>query len=461
MIQIVGPRLSQWDTGRIIRVSDSNATHVHIANRGDSHAPILEIVNGEAKIPDYLLQTGKELCVYLVLDGITQESDIFYVRKRERPENYVYEDDRRNYIYELITDAQTATAAANQAAEIANNAADQATEAATNAMQTANQAATNAVAATQNAIAAARKVDQAVNTANVAAENANEAAAKAAHTAKALMVVGGASGTNISMDNAINQFLVGLRICGKTTQNGTPTPATPVDLLTAGSSGSITVNIAGKSAVQSVTIETPNGLPGIPTKSGGNYTDSNGQQWVCDEIDLSSGVYIRRIGKIKLNGTQIYSINQYQLSSLNRYLFELYDSNLSMSTADIPAISDKLIYSTWESFNKNETRATVYATSGRVIVFLPEQTIKTVEAFKAYLVDNPITVLYQLNAPIETPLSEEELAAYAALHTYRGSTTVTNDASAHLELEYVMDAKKYIDQMIATGGGSILPATVE
>ena len=284
MIQIVGPRLYQWDTGRRLSVTGSTATHAHLSNRGDSHAVIMELVNSETKIPDYLLQTGKELCVYLVLEGITQESKIFSVQKREKPENYVYEDDRRNYIYELISDAQAATEAAKQAA----------TEA-TNAAQTANNAATNADTAANSAIAAAGRVDQAVNTSNLAAENANEAAAKAERTAKSLMVVGGAGGTDISLDNAIDQFLVGLRICGKTAQNGTPTPEAPVDMVSVGSSGSITVNVTGKNDAQSMTITTPNGLPGIPVSSGGNYTDANGQQWICDEKDMARKVRIQRV----------------------------------------------------------------------------------------------------------------------------------------------------------------------
>ncbi|MFQ8910864.1 MAG: hypothetical protein ACLR7P_12950, partial [Faecalibacterium sp.] len=35
---------------------------------------------------------------------------------------------------------------------------------------------------------------------------------------------------------------------------------------------------------QLLTLPTPTGLPGIPVTSGGNYTDSTGQQWVCDEV---------------------------------------------------------------------------------------------------------------------------------------------------------------------------------
>ena len=50
--------------------------------------------------------------------------------------------------------------------------------------------------------------------------------------------------------------------------------------------------------LQSITLQTPGGLPGIPVSSGGNYTDSDGQQWVCDEIDLARGVYIQRVQAI-------------------------------------------------------------------------------------------------------------------------------------------------------------------
>ena len=50
--------------------------------------------------------------------------------------------------------------------------------------------------------------------------------------------------------------------------------------------------------IQTLTASTPNGLPGIPVTSGGNYTDENGQAWICDEIDFARGVYVQRIGRI-------------------------------------------------------------------------------------------------------------------------------------------------------------------
>lgn len=55
---------------------------------------------------------------------------------------------------------------------------------------------------------------------------------------------------------------------------------------------------------QLLTLSTPNGLPGIPVTSGGNYTDQNGQQWVCDDVDLERGVKIQRVDKTAFDSTK-------------------------------------------------------------------------------------------------------------------------------------------------------------
>lgn len=55
---------------------------------------------------------------------------------------------------------------------------------------------------------------------------------------------------------------------------------------------------------QLLTLQTPNGLPGIPVTSGGNYTDQSGQQWVCDEVDLARGVKVQRIDTAALDSAK-------------------------------------------------------------------------------------------------------------------------------------------------------------
>lgn len=88
MIEIIGTELNQWDIGRSVKVTD--ASHVHFANQGDSRAVIMELTNSQALIPNYLLQTGKQLCVYAVANGVTIDRKTFSVKKREKPEDYIY-----------------------------------------------------------------------------------------------------------------------------------------------------------------------------------------------------------------------------------------------------------------------------------------------------------------------------------------------------------------------------------
>ncbi len=528
MIEIIGPALNQWDTGRLVKITGIEAATVHFANVGDSKAPIMALEDSQAKIPDYLLQTGKQLCVYAVKNGITVESKIFYVKKRERPENYVYEDDQRNYIYQLITDAQTVIEEAGKATGAANLAA-------TNA----NTSAAGANAATENANSAAAS-------ANIAAENANNAADKVNHTAKNLMVIGSAKGNSIHLDDAIDQFFVGMRIFGKTTQEGTPTPDAPVDLVSVGDGGSVGITVSGKNLVDlsgfefddsayvhnivdnasaialyeflkanagktvvismtktgtdssssspvgqirfykdgaliciltpgvarkleelpdafgecyiygsstgasvkdiqiefgetptayepftgsTLTVITPNGLHGIRVSSGGNYTDTNGQQWFCDEIDLARGVRVQRCFKETVVPT-------YETAN-DRYVATLTHNASTKFVKDYGIIvaCDKLQFNGNSAAGVNGIRISSYTTNYLIAYYNGE---------------NPgaLTLVYPLATPIETPLSEAEFAAYAALRTYRGNTTISNDAGAYMDLEYVMDAKKYIDSIM-------------
>lgn len=59
-------------------------------------------------------------------------------------------------------------------------------------------------------------------------------------------------------------------------------------------------------------------------------------------------------------------------------------------------------------------------------------------------------ILYILPSEIETDLSQEEIAAYKALHTNYPTTVVTTDAipGAGVEMEYIADTKNYIEKQI-------------
>ena len=59
---------------------------------------------------------------------------------------------------------------------------------------------------------------------------------------------------------------------------------------------------------QLLTLPTPTGLPGIPVTSGGNYTDPQGQQWICDEVDLERGVKAQRVDKAAFDSTKTLAV---------------------------------------------------------------------------------------------------------------------------------------------------------
>ena len=273
---------------------------------------------------------------------------------------------------------------------------------------------------------------------------------------EAAMVIGSASGENIAVSDASNYNVVGLRIFGKTTQDGVPTPDAPVELVSPGDSGSIAVNVVGGNNTGTMTVPTPNGLPGIKVTSGGNYTDANGQQWICDEIDFARGVYVKRINVVGFNNAKGEKMIHPVGSNLYRFAFIIANNPTFLPSSHQGGMCNALAYNYSPTGNNTVDNTIFPYWEGGVYVRCDR--FETVGDFISWAKSVDLTVQYVLKTPIETPLSAEELAAYAALRTYRGSTTVSNDAGAHMELEYVMDAKKYIDSQISAG---ILAATVE
>lgn len=129
-------------------------------------------------------------------------------------------------------------------------------------------------------------------------------------------------------------------------------------------------------AFKQLIVPTSDGLPGIPVSANGNYTDENGQQWICDEIDFAKGKYIQRVGKIASYAGQ------------------------------------------------NITRAYL-STTGQL--------------------STGATVLYQMEMPVEINLPAEILAAYSSLCTHNPNTTIYSDSGVWMVVKYAADTKTYVD----------------
>lgn len=132
-----------------------------------------------------------------------------------------------------------------------------------------------------------------------------KAVAEKADKARQNILIGTETGNPVSVSDAFSAPLCGLTVYGKSTQDGTPSPDNPAPIVSAGNGGTILVTVGdGADERQTIALQTPNGLPGIPVTSGGNYTDQSGQQWVCDEVDLERGVKVQRVDKAAFDSTK-------------------------------------------------------------------------------------------------------------------------------------------------------------
>ena len=170
-------------------------------------------------------------------------------------------------------------------------------------------------------------------------------------------------------------------------------------------------------------------LSGILVTSGGNYTDSDGQQWICDEIDLERGVYIQR-----LFGENVEFEFQEEL--------DRYTATLSHAANTLYAVDNGIILlCDKHAFDPTAGAGTPKVNGIRIAFTSPT---KAIAYHNGEALDNAY-VLYPLATPIETPLTAEEIIAFKALRTNYPNTTILNDAGAWMSVKYNADTKTYVE----------------
>lgn len=191
---------------------------------------------------------------------------------------------------------------------------------------------------------------------------------------------------------------------------------------------------------QTISINTPTGLPAIPVDTDGNYTDANGQQWIADYVDLKLGKYVQNICDLPLkdinlewctwgvnyivsNGTGFYAYltkyahvgNTKTLATICRHNADAWGGRKIGCNAEVNSnyITISLHTSDLDDASDNK---------------------KAIESFKKIVEQTDAHVLYVRAEPIETDLTPEEIQAYQNLVTYAGTTIVENDAECYMEV---------------------------
>ena len=178
---------------------------------------------------------------------------------------------------------------------------------------------------------------------------------------------------------------------------------------------------------QTLTLSAPNGLPGIMVTSGGNYTDENGQQWICDEVDFAGGVYRQRIKHVNIVFNKVAS------SATHSGYRHMAGDIQNMSREHTECLCNIATHSQNAAYGTEGVRAS--GAYNALVLYYENLTLDNV----------PADVAYILSDPIETPLSETDIAAYRALTIY-DPTTVVETNSGGLKVSYNKIVKKLVEE---------------
>lgn len=212
-----------------------------------------------------------------------------------------------------------------------------------------------------------------------------------------------------------------------------PSPEYPQPITSAGDKGNIVVDVTdGAERSQSVILSIPNGLRGIPVKSGGNYIDANGQQWVADSIEYRGGkvYHVQRVWSKTFRGNDIsfaYIDKGFVVSNILPFTSERREYLCTQASMKTALYGD---YTLWIGVNNT----TVYFISTGFED--AENPTNGLIAYREHLDQHPVTVMTYFDDPIETEITGEEAESLKALYTYDGTTVVENDEELWQKITY-------------------------
>ena len=247
----------------------------------------------------------------------------------------------------------------------------------------------------------------------------------------------------VTLSPTVPWTLQGLKLFGRTVQDGVPSPEHPVPLVSAGESGTLTVQVTdGGGERQSLTLQTPNGLPGIPVSSGGNYTDESGQQWICNLFDFKSGTVYIHCKACTISGIPSFV----ETTDVHGRFIWYNDLPYKFANGEQNALSS---FSKFASWGVPHSSGSVFAVNAQGLYYSPpassQMTGEEVNALFAQMIasENPPMIVAQLATPITEPIDTETMAAYAALQSYWDTTNVICNGCG-IQATALADATQYM-----------------
>ena len=181
---------------------------------------------------------------------------------------------------------------------------------------------------------------------------------------------------------------------------------------------------------------------------------------VCDEI--VDGELIRRVGEVVFDGSESWTLWR---ESSNTIGF-IYNHNSIMNkdwySSQISLVCDRFISKSGHSFNEDDSEAIVqWNANNAILVRINKRALKTpnVSGLKQWLVENPVTVLYELSKPVITNINTD-----LNVRTFDDKTHITTEGLVKAELKFkapanlravvnqvadrIAEAEKLVDELL-------------
>lgn len=183
-------------------------------------------------------------------------------------------------------------------------------------------------------------------------------------------------------------------------------------------------------------------LRGIPVTEGGNYTDANGQQWICDTVEKyadGTGMWTKRVYRKVFDGTESFDIFNnngiYFVYADNKIKRNWYGTLTNSLCSRLKECRPESLISNANGFSVNK------GSNGIAIKLTSLTNVTDVASLKSQLkawydAGEPLEFICELAEYIETDLTAEELAELENLQTFEPCTTVMTDDIGEIAITY-------------------------
>lgn len=182
-----------------------------------------------------------------------------------------------------------------------------------------------------------------------------------------------------------------------------------------------TVKVSNEDGTKSQTVTLLDTLNAIPVSSGGNVT-IDGQQYVADYVDVERGKIVRNVENVTFNGAENENWELWNADKEKIWSF-MFVNSLKTFTNESVSKCNRFEFNVNESIDRTFWLCNP---SGMPSLQIKNRIIgKDITAFKSWLSNNPINVIYPLRIPIEEELTAEHAQALKELATYYPVTNIS------------------------------------